>query len=164
MALKYETLEELRRKKQLLKSDIKDLEGLITFQNPQESLSVMTGGVTDHFLKTKTTADGDTKLSLNTGNIIREVSGKIKENVSQHSILNLATSEDGFAALENIAKASIIAGVGSFAKRNMHQSSWQKKALGLAITLLAPVAIKLIEEKLHDFQKHKTASSLEKLI
>ena len=47
MAYQYESLEELRRKKALLKKDISEIEELLTFENTKESLSVLTNGFTD---------------------------------------------------------------------------------------------------------------------
>ncbi len=164
MSVKYNTLEELRRKKQIIKSEIQDMEDLITFQNPQESLSVISGGLTDHFLKTKTLPDGNTKLSLNTGNLIKEASEKLKEGISQKSVVHFASSNEGIATFDNILQAGLIAGVNRIATKNMKSFSWKKKALGLAITVLAPIAFNFIKKQLSEYQKHKTTSSLEKLI
>ena len=73
MGAKYSSLEELRRKKALLKTEVSDLEDLLTFDNTKESLSVLTHGYTDKFLTEKVDADGETKVSLNSGILIKKV-------------------------------------------------------------------------------------------
>ena len=49
MSTKYNSLEELRRKKALLKKEVSDLEDLLTFDNAKESLSALTHGFTDKY-------------------------------------------------------------------------------------------------------------------
>ncbi len=61
MGRKYESLEELRRKKKLLKEEIDSLENLLTFKNTKESLSAFTNGLTDQYLQEKVDEDGDEK-------------------------------------------------------------------------------------------------------
>lgn len=164
MAVQYSNLEELRRKKEILKQEVRDLEDLLTFKEPRESLSVMTNGLTDYYLKSKVTADGDTRLGLNTGNILKDVSEKIKDSVTKNSVLHFATSESGIGTIDTLVKAGVVGLVGNIAQKNLIQKGWKNKALGLALVYLAPIAIKMIEEKLSDYQKHKTTASLEQLI
>jgi len=64
MGRNYESLEELRRKKKLLKTEITDLENLLTFKNTTESLSAFTNGLTDQYLQEKVDADDDEKIVL----------------------------------------------------------------------------------------------------
>ena len=47
MGTKYSSLDELRRKKELLKKEVSEIEDLITFDNTKESLSAFTNGFTD---------------------------------------------------------------------------------------------------------------------
>lgn len=164
MSVKYNSLKELKTKKTLLKKDIKDLEDLITFENPKESLSAITNGFTDPYLNEEILPDGDSKLSLNTGNILREVTGKLKDNVNQRSVMNFASSTSGSKTLENTLQIGLVAFMGRFAQKNLSHPSWKKKALGLALIYIAPIALKFAHEKLDEYQKNKTASSLEQLI
>ena len=51
MATNYTNPDELRSQKRLLKEEIGGLEDLLTFKSKKDSLSVMTNGLTDKFLK-----------------------------------------------------------------------------------------------------------------
>ena len=53
MSPNYTDLNELRSQKKLLKNEISELEDILTFKNKKESLSIMTNGLTDRFLKEK---------------------------------------------------------------------------------------------------------------
>ena len=96
MSAKYNSLEELRRKKALLKKEVSELEDLLTFDNTKESLSVLTNGFTDKFLQQDTNLEGETTISLKTNEIVKEISGSIKDSLlSRSSVLNFAKSEGG---------------------------------------------------------------------
>ncbi|MGC4129083.1 MAG: phosphoribosyl-ATP pyrophosphatase [Bergeyella sp.] len=164
MPMQYNSLKELRIKKELLKKDVKDLEDLITFSNPKESLSAITNGFTDQYLTDAPQEDGSHALALNTGNIIKEVSTKIKDNVTKNSVVNFASSDSGAAMVENALKIGLVTYMGKMAKKNMNSSSWKKKAIGLALIYVAPIALKFVREKLEQYQKNQATSSLEKLI
>ena len=64
MSVQYQSLEELKRKKALLKKELSDMEGLLTFDNAKESLSVMTNGFTDKFLKEEVDEEGNSHTAL----------------------------------------------------------------------------------------------------
>jgi len=164
MPVKYNNLKELRRKKELLKEDIHNLEDLITFENPKETLSAITNGFTDQYLKEDIQEDGTSKLSLNTGNIFKEVGTKIKDNVNKNSVMGFASSSAGSSLAENALKIGLVTYAGKFAKKNLASKSWQKKALGLALIYVAPIILKIIREKLEQYQKNRATSSLEQLI
>ena len=66
MANKYNSLEELRRKKHLLKMEVQDLENLLTFDDTKESLSVLTSGFTDYFIKEDIDENGEKSISFKT--------------------------------------------------------------------------------------------------
>lgn len=83
MATKYTNLEELRLEKRLLKQEIGDLEDIITFKNTKQSLGVLTNGLTDTFLKETHDPEGGTSLSIDTQNIMREISSNLKETASK---------------------------------------------------------------------------------
>jgi len=164
MPIKYNNLKELRRKKELLKDDLHHLEDLITFENPKESLSAITHGFTDQFLKEDVKNDGTSKISLNTGNIIKEVGTKIKDNVNKNSVLSFASSDTAASLAENALKIGLVTYAGKFAQKNLASKSWQKKALGLALIYVAPIVLKIVREKLEQYQKNRATSSLEQLI
>jgi hypothetical protein len=79
MSRKYESLEELRRKKKLLKQEIDGLEDLLTFKNTKESLSAFTNGLTDQYLQEKVDEDGDEKVVLEKMLLPNRLLRKLKE-------------------------------------------------------------------------------------
>ncbi len=164
MPVKYSNLKELRTKKNLLKSEVKDLEDLITFKNKKESLSAITNGFTDPYLIEKKEDDGSEKLALNTNNIVRYITTSVKDNVTKNSVIQFAGSGAGTSMIENALKIGLVTYAGNVAKKNMTSTNWKKKALGLALIYVAPIALKFIREKLEQYQKNKATSSLEKLI
>ena len=164
MATKYTNLDELRLEKRLLKQEIGDLEDIITFKNTKQSLGVLTNGLTDTFLKETHDPEGGTSLSIDTQNIMREISSNLKETASKKNVLNLANDSVKSGLLETTLKMGAVALVGNFAKKSVMNKNWKRKALGLALVYLAPYALRFIRTKLDEYQKNKTASSLEKLI
>ncbi|SKB66643.1 hypothetical protein SAMN05660477_00619 [Soonwooa buanensis] len=164
MSHQYNNLDELRRKKALLRDDIKNMEELLTFKNKKESLSVLTNGITDKYLKESEDDEGNQTLSLNTKNIMREVSEGIRETTSPKSLVGLANNTVDSGLLETAVRLGAVTLVGNYARKNLNNSNWNKKIIGLALVYVAPFALKFIREKLEDYQRHKTASSLEKLI
>ncbi|SDG42286.1 phosphoribosyl-ATP pyrophosphatase [Epilithonimonas hungarica] len=164
MATNYNNLEELRNQKKLLKHEIGELEDIITFKSKKESLGVLTHGFTDKFLKETKDEDGDTSLALDTQNIMREISSGIKESASKKNILGLANDSLQSGLLENTIKMGVVSLVGNFAKKSVMNKNWKRKVIGLALVYVAPYALRFIRKKLDDYQKNKTASSLEKLI
>jgi len=164
MATQYNNLNELRNQKKHLRDEIKELEDILTFKNTKQSLGAITHGFTDSFLKETETPDGDTKLSLDTENIMKEIAGSIKETASKKNILNLANDSISSGLLENTIRMGAVTLVGNYAKKNMMNRNWKKKLIGLALVYVAPYALKFIRKKLDDYQKHKTTKSLEKLI
>lgn len=165
MAYQYESLEELRRKKALLKKDISEIEELLTFENTKESLSVLTNGFTDKYLMEEIFPDGEKKVGIKTQEILKEVSNNVKNSLlSRNSVLGFAKSSAGQNIVENALKIGIVTFVGNYAKNNLKNTSWKKKAIGLALIYLAPIALKYIRENLENYQKSKTTSSFEQLI
>lgn len=164
MATKYTNLDELRSEKRLLKQEIVELEDLLTFKSKKDSLSVMTNGLTDKFLKETVDEEGEKSLSLDTQNIMREISSGLKETASKKNVLNLANDSVKSGLLETTIKMGTVALVSNFAKKSVMNKNWKRKAVGLALVYLAPYALRFIRKKLDEYQKNKTASSLEKLI
>lgn len=164
MATNYTNLNELRAQKKILKQEIESLEDILTFKSKKESLSAITHGFTDKYLKETVEPDGEVKLSLDTQNIMREVADGLKDTVSKKNILNLANDSVHSGLLENTIRMGAVALVGNFAKKSIMNKNWKKKIIGLALVYLAPYALRFIRRKLDDYQKNKTTSSLEKLI
>ena len=165
MAYQYKNLEELRRKKALLKKDISEMEDLLTFDNTKESLSALTHGFTDKYLQEEIQADGETKTTLKSNEILKEISSSVKENVlNRSSVYGFVKSEGGFGIIENALKLGAVTFIGNYAKKNLLNSSWKKKIIGFALVYLAPYLLRFIRVKLEDYQKSKTTSSMEQLI
>ena len=165
MSTKYNSLEELRRKKALLKKEVADLEDLLTFDNTKESLSALTHGFTDKYLQEEVDEDGETTVSLKTNEIVKEISGSIKDSIfSKSSVYGFAKSEAGVSIVENALKIGAVTFVGNYARKSLYNKSWKKKLIGLALIYLAPMALRFIRQKIDQYQKSKTTSSFEQLI
>lgn len=164
MAANYNNLDELRSQKRLLKKEIGELEDIITFKDKKESLGVITNGFTDKYLKETYDGSGDKKLSINTENIMREISSGIKENVSKKNMMGLARDGVKSGLLEDTIRLGAVALVGNYAKKSMMNKSWKKKLIGAALIYVAPYALRFLREKLDEYQRNKTTSSMEKLI
>ncbi|KEY19577.1 hypothetical protein [Kaistella antarctica] len=165
MSTKYNSLEELRRKKALLKKEVADLEDLLTFDNTKESLSALTHGFTDKYLEEEIDEDGETTVSLKTNEIVKEISGSIKDSIfSRSSVYGFAKSEAGVSIVENALKIGAVTFVGNYARKSLYDKSWKKKLIGLALIYLAPMALRFIRQKIDQYQKSKTTSSFEQLI
>lgn len=164
MAMKYNSLEELRRKKELLKKDVSELEGLLTFENTKESLSAFTNGFSDKFLTEKTDEEGETKLALKTGSIVKEIGQIISHQTQKNSLISFDNSGLQNSLLSSTLKLGSAAFVGNLARKNLRSGSWKKKLIGLAIVYLLPFALRFLRTKLEDFQRKQSLSSMEKLI
>lgn len=165
MGSKYSSLEELRRKKALLKKEVSEMEDLITFDNTKESLSAFTNGFTDKYLKEEIQADGEKKVSLDTTEIVKEFSSSVKDSVlNRHSLYGFAKSDAGMSLVENALKIGAVTFVGNYARKSLTNTSWKKRIIGLALIYLAPIALRFIRKKLENYQRNQTASSMEQLI
>jgi len=165
MSRKYESLEELKRKKELLKSEIEDLEGLLTFKNTKESLSAFTNGLTDQYLKEKIDDDGEEKTVLRKDVIAKQLTSEVKDLfLSKDTAMGIAGSAFKADALDTVVKLAVTAFVANYAKKNMRSSNWKKKILGAVLIYVAPMALKFVRKKLEAYQKTKSVSSMEQLI
>lgn len=161
---KYNSLEELRRKKKLLKQEVQDMEHLLTFEDKKESLSALTNGFTDRFLEEKIDEDGDKKLAIKTGEIVKKVGQTLTAKSESNSIIQFNNEGLKENAAKNVVRLGSVALAGGIAKKYMNKSGWKNKLIGLALIYLLPVALRFISEKLEEFQKRKSISSMEKLI
>ena len=163
--MKYESLEELKRKKTLLQEEVKDLEDLLTFKNAKESLSAFTNGLTDQYLQEQIDEDGEEKTVIRKDVIAKQITSEVKDLlISKNPAISLANYALKNNALEDVTKLAVTALVANYAKKNMKSSNWKKKAIGAALIYLAPVALKYVRKKLEHYQQTKSVSSMEQLI
>lgn len=161
---KYTNLKELKAQKESIKKDLKDLEGVLTFKNPKNSLSIITGGYTDKFLKEVPDDDGGMKTTIDTKPIIQGISSQIKTQVNKNTIMQVANSAEGNDLMKNVLKLGAVTLLTKYAQKNMKSSTWKKKLVGAAIVYVAPLVLKYVSQKMSEYQKNKTAQSMEKLI
>lgn len=166
MSRKYESIEELRRKKKLLQGEISDLENLLTFKNTKESLSAFTNGLSDQYLQEKVDEDGDEKVVLRKDVIAKQLTSEVKDLlISKNTAVGLASSAfKGTNIADSLVKLGVTAIVGNYAKKNMKSSNWKKKLIGAVLIYLAPIALKYVRKKMEVYQKNKSVSSMEQLI
>ncbi|WP_143885080.1 phosphoribosyl-ATP pyrophosphatase [Chryseobacterium binzhouense] len=165
MGRNYNSLEELRRKKKLLKEEVNDLEGLLTFKNTKESLSAFTNGLTDQYLKEKIDENGEEKTVIRKDVIAKQITSEVKDLIlSKNTAMGIAGSAMKGDAMDTVLKLAVTAFVANYAKKNMKSSNWKKKILGAALIYVAPVVLKFVRTKLEAYQKSKSVSSMEQLI
>lgn len=165
MGRKYESLEELRRKKKLLKEELEGMEDLLTFKNTKESLSAFTNGLTDQYLQEKVDEDGHEKVVLKKDVIAKQISSEIKDAlINKQAAMSIANTAFKSDAFDTLVKFGVTALVGNYARKNLKSSNWKKKAIGVALIYLAPIALRFIRKKLENYQKNKSVSSMEQLI
>lgn len=165
MSTKYNSLEELRRKKALLKTEVSEMEDLLTFDNTKQSLSAFTNGLSDEFLKEERNEDGEVKISLDKENILKKISSGVKEQViSRNAVLGLANSAVKGGAMDDMLSLGAVALVGGFARKKLASSNWKQKLVGIALIYLAPKVLRFIRQKLENYQKNRSVSSMEQLI
>ncbi|MCD1117274.1 phosphoribosyl-ATP pyrophosphatase [Chryseobacterium turcicum] len=165
MGRNYESLEELKRKKKLLKSEITDLEALLTFKNTKESLSAFTNGLSDQYLKEKIDEDGEETTVIRKDVIAKQITSEVKDLLlSKNTAMGIAGSAFKGDAMDAVVKLAVTAFVANYAKKNMKSPNWKKKILGAALIYVAPMALKFVRTKLEAYQKTKSVSSMEQLI
>lgn len=165
METKYSSLEELKQKKALLKKDVSEMEDLLTFDNTKESLSAFTNGFTDKFLKEEVKPGGGTTVKLDTSGIMQGITDNVKKTVlDRNSAYGYTSGSEVVKMAHNAIKLGAVTYVGKYAKQNLNNSSWKKKAIGLALIYVAPIVLKVVREKLEDYQRNRTTSSMQQLI
>ena len=161
---KYNSLEELRKKKALLKKDVEEMQDLLTFENKKESLSALTNGFTDRFLEERTDASGDEHLTVKTGEIAKSIGQMVTAKSEEKSVLHFNNEGLQKNVLDNALRVGTVALASGMAKKNLRKPGWKSKLLGLAMVYFLPIALKFISKKLSEFQQKKSISSMEKLI
>lgn len=165
MSSKYDSLEELRRKKNLLRTEISDIESLLTFENTKESLSAFTNGLTDPYLKDVKGPDGEDKTVIRKDVIAKQLTSQVKDMIlSKNATMGIANSAFNGNPLDAIIKLAVTALVANYAKKNFRSSNWKKKVLGAVLIYLVPSALRFVRQKLDQYQRSRSVSSMEQLI
>lgn len=148
-----------------MKSEITDLEALLTFKNTKESLSAFTNGLSDQYLKEKIDEDGEETTVIRKDVIAKQITSEVKDLLlSKNTAMGIAGSAFKGDAMDAVVKLAVTAFVANYAKKNMKSSNWKKKILGAALIYVAPMALKFVRKKLEAYQKTKSVSSMEQLI
>ncbi|RQP12134.1 MAG: hypothetical protein EAS48_05525 [Chryseobacterium sp.] len=132
MATKYNDLDELRRKKSMLQRELDELEDLLKFDNPKESLSALTNGLTDRYLAEVPSTTGGTKTVLSLRG----------ENVKN-------------SVMDNGIRLGIATLVGNYAKKSIRHHSWKKKLIGFALIYIAPIVLRKISDAIAEKQQRR---------
>ena len=166
MSTKYESLNELRIKKKLLKQNVHELEDLLTFKNTKESLSAFTNGLTDPYLKeTMNNETGEEKTEIRKDVIAKQLTSEVTNMfIKRNPTMSLASSALSGNLLDSAVKLGAVALVGNYAKKSAKSSNWKQKVIGLALIYVAPYALKFVRKKLEEYQKNRSISSMEQLI
>ncbi|MDY3317446.1 hypothetical protein [Riemerella anatipestifer] len=164
MGAKYKSLSELRTLKSSLKNEISDIERIITFKNPKESLSFISKGFTDKFIEARKNKSGSNGISVNTRNIVKEITNKVLNKNSGSSFLTLKNDGLAESVVSGFLKVGVVGAVSNYAKKNLNNSSWKKRAIGLLLVYVAPVVIRKLRELLDDYQRKQTAKGINRLI
>ena len=131
---KIKNFQDLKNQKEELKAEIKEIESVLSFENPRKTLGVITNGVTEKYL----------------GGIMD--SGLAQNAYSLADKFLLPSLEAGSAKLFSNALLKRV------------KPSMKKTLIGLGVAVLTPIIIMQIKKRLDNFQQKETAKSLSKLI
>ena len=131
---KIKNFQDLKNQKEELKTEIKEIESVLSFENPRKTLGVITNGVTEKYL----------------GGIMD--SGLAQNAYSLADKFLLPSLEAGSAKLFSNALLKRV------------KPSMKKTLIGLGVPVLTPIIIMQIKKRLDKFQQRETAKSLSKLI
>lgn len=169
--MKYNNLEELKRKKALLQNEVSEMESLITFNNPKESLSVLTNGFTDNFLSEKILPTGETKLSIKTGNIAKELGNTLMNKTRDNSLVDFDHSGLEREVVTNTFRIggqslaqNSVSYIRNLALSNIKSKNWKNKLIGLALVYVLPIVLKKVRKELEAYQRRESLSSMHKII
>lgn len=133
--MKIRSFQDLKNKKKQLKTEISEIESILSFKNPRESFGVITDGLSEKYF----------------GSIL---GSKIGENIVPlaGNLLGNSIKLGSLKILNDIAKKSI-------------KSSFVKKGLiGLGAIAVASVVLKRAKRRVDQYQQRETIKSLNKLI
>ena len=131
---KIKNFQDLKNQKEELKAEIKEIESVLSFENPRKSFGVITNGVTEKYL-----------------------GGMMDSSLAQNAFF--LADKFLFPSLK-VGSAKLLSNV--LLKRT--KPSMKKTLIGLGVVVLAPVVIMRIKKILDNFQQRETAKSLSKLI
>lgn len=164
-------LADLNLRKEMLKKDISELEDKFRFKNPKESLSAFTNGFTDQFLSDKVDFEGHHRMGLKPAKIISFLSGgasdnfiKTTHNESGEEKIEIKTQNLFGSLAENAMKLGIATMVASYAKKSLRHKKWKRKILGFVLIYMAPALLRMLREKLEEFEEKEVIKSLNKII
>ncbi|MBB1561585.1 MAG: hypothetical protein HG446_006820 [Flavobacteriaceae bacterium] len=131
---KIKNFQDLKNQKEELRAEIKEIESVLSFENPRKSFGVITNGVTEKYL-----------------------GGMMDSSLAQNAFF--LAEKFLFPSLK-VGSAKLLSNV--LLKRT--KPSMKKTLIGLGVVVLAPVVIMRIKKILDNFQQRETAKSLSKLI
>ena len=131
---KIKNFQDLKNQKEELRAEIKEIESVLSFENPRKSFGVITNGVTEKYL-----------------------GGMMDSSLAQNAFF--LADKFLFPSLE-IGSAKLL----SNALLKRVRPSMKKTLIGLGVVVLAPVVIMRIKKILDNFQQKTTTKSLSKLI
>ena len=131
---KIKNFQDLKNQKEELRAEIKEIESVLSFENPRKSFGVITNGVTEKYL-----------------------GGMMDSSLAQNAFF--LAEKFLFPSLK-VGSAKLLSNV--LLKRT--KPSMKKTLIGLGVVVLAPVVIMRIKKILDNFQQKKTTKSLSKLI
>ena len=131
---KIKNFQDLKNQKEELRAEIKEIESVLSFENPRKSFGVITNGVTEKYL-----------------------GGMMDSSLVQNAFF--LADKFLFPSLK-IGSAKLL----SNALLKRVRPSMKKTLIGLGVAVLTPIVIMQIKKRLNDFQQRETAKSLSKLI
>ena len=131
---KIKNFQDLKNQKEELRAEIKEIESVLSFENPRKSFGVITNGFTEKYL-----------------------GGMMDSSLAQNAFF--LAEKFLFPSLK-VGSAKLLSNV--LLKRT--KPSMKKTLIGLGVVVLAPVVIMRIKKILDNFQQRETAKSLSKLI
>ncbi len=131
---RIKNFQDLKNQKEELQAELKEIESVLSFENPRKSFGVITSGVTEKYL-----------------------GGMIDSGLVQNAFF--LAEKFLFPSLK-VGSAKLLSNV--LLKRT--KPSMKKTLIGLGVVVLAPVVIMRIKKILDNFQQKKTTKSLSKLI
>ena len=131
---KIKNFQDLKNQKEELKAEIKEIESVLSFENPRKSFGVITNGVTEKYL-----------------------GGMMDSSLAQNAFF--LADKFLFPSLK-IGSAKLL----SNALLKRVRPSMKKTLIGLGVAVLTPIVIMQIKKRLDDLQQRETAKSLSKLI
>lgn len=131
---KIKNFQDLKNQKEELRAEIKEIESVLSFENPRKSFGVITNGVTEKYL-----------------------GGMMDSSLVQNAFF--LADKFLFPSLK-IGSAKLL----SNALLKRVRPSMKKTLIGLGVAVLTPIVIMQIKKRLDDFQQRETAKSLSKLI